>query len=165
MKKLFVVTVLLVAMLFVSTVVAVMYFSVQKPASFRLLPNTYGVELYAQPVNATTIVTSITFPDRMIGDPSNPTSSSNLTYLYAITTAKNYALQWTSPDLPTGMSLMAKWNLAGESYYNWAQNTTINVDLVLPNSGQTGMRLFFVLAPISASPGNYSFSINIQSGA
>ena len=164
MKKLHAIIVFVIVSLLIANAAAIMYFVLHKPATFRIVPNTFGVELYVEPVNATTIVTSIDFPSLMQSDPNNTSTSSPLRYLFASTEPRNYALRWFSPDLPSGMSLIAKWNLAGEVYYNWQQNATQNVDLVLPNSGQPGMRLFFVLTPNAASIGNYTFSINIEAG-
>jgi len=166
MKKLPVITALFVAMLLVACAYAVVYFTLKKPATFNFSVNTYGAELYVEPANAVTIVANLTFPSLMQGHPTVVTSASNTAYLFATVSARLYTVQWTCLNLPANATLVAKRTMPGNvTVIDWAKDTPVNMDLVLPNSTMTGIKLWFVLTPGSNTPvGDYSFNVNIDVG-
>ena len=147
----------------VSTVGAAAYFVLNKPASIEILVNTYTVELYNEQSMATTIVDSLTFPS-IIADSPIVTSKTDVMYLFATESAGKYTLNWTCAGLPTGLSVIAHWNYAGELFYQWNENQEMIRDLVLPDSGSNGMRIYFEITSNGASVGNYNINIQIFAG-
>lgn len=140
-------------------------FLMDKPASISVTLNTYRIELYKEETNPTTVINSINFPSLLVNSPNN-TSKTDLMHIFTQQTPKTYALKWSCSDLPSQFIIKAYWNLAGTLYYEWKQNTDLNVALVAPSSGNTGMRIFFQLEAISSLsiPQDHQFSIQILAG-
>ena len=148
--------VVLVLVALASTVAATTYFVLNKPASIQILANTYAIELYKEEIMPTTVVDSITFPSLTANGPIN-VSRSNTMYLFATETPERYKLTWTCDDLPYGCSLKA----VAANDYEWNENQEIHAALVLPDSGNSGMLLYFELTTNGADVGNYNFNIKI----
>jgi hypothetical protein len=87
-------------------------------------------------------------------------------YIFTQQNPKTYVLKWSCSDLPSGFTLKAYWNLAGTLFYEWQPNTDLSVALVAPNSGFSGMRIYFQLEAIGSlsAPQEHHFSIQILSG-
>jgi len=141
----------------------IMFFLLDKPASISVDLNAYAIQLYAEETMPTTIITEILFPSVMANSP-NSISNTSVIYLFTEETPQTYTLKWGSPDLPDGFIIMAYWNLAGDMFYQWNENVEMDVALTTPNSGNSGMRLYFGLETNNASVGNYNFHINILVG-
>lgn len=140
-------------------------FLMDKPASINVALNTYRIELYKEETNPTTVINSITFPSLLVNSPNNA-SKTELMYIFTQQTPKTYTLKWSCFNLPNGFIIKAYWNLAGTLYYELKQNTDLNVALVAPSSGNTGMRIFFQIEATSSLsvPQDHQFSIQILAG-
>ena len=140
-------------------------FLMDKPASISVELNTYRIELYKEETNPTTVINSIAFPSLLVNSPNNA-SKTDVIYLFTQQIPKAYKLIWSCSDLPDGFVLKAYWNLAGDGFYEWSSNTDLNVALVSPSSGNTGMRIYFQMESLSplSLPMDYDFSIQILAG-
>ncbi len=136
-----------------------------KPASVSVVLNTFRIELYKEEVNATTVISNIVFPSLLVNSPNNA-SKTDVMYIFTQQIPKTYVLKWSCSDLPSGFSLKAYWNLAGSLFYELSPNTDLNVALVAPNSGFSGMRIYFQLEAIGSLsvPQEHHFSIQILAG-
>jgi hypothetical protein len=157
--------VVLVSIMFVAIVsaTATMLYLLSKNASLSITANPYGVELYAEETSPTTVISEIQFAPMMVNSPNSP-STTNVMYLFAKDTPQTYTLKWACPDLPTGFTLTAYWNLAGTFFYPWNENETITATLVLPTSGTSGMRLYFEIDGDNTIIQDFNFDINIYAG-
>jgi hypothetical protein len=140
-------------------------FLMNKTASMSVTLNTFRIELYKEETNPSTVITNLAFPSLLVNSPNNA-SKTDVMYLFTQQTPKTYTLKWSCSDLPTGFTLKAYWNLAGTGYYEWIASTDLNVALVAPSSGNSGMRLYFQMEAIGALslPQDYHFSVQILAG-
>lgn len=163
-RKLAVVLLILATSIASVSGVATYLFVVSKPASVSITLNTYTIELYKEEINPTTIITNIVFPPLMVSSPS-AISKTDVMYVFTKQNPKTYLLKWSCSDLPSGFTLKAYYNLAGPYFYEWVQGTDLPIVLVLPNSGSSGMRLYYQLEANNASSiQQYQFIIQIYAG-
>lgn len=138
------------------------YFSLYKPSSLTILPQTYGVELFSDPPYATVVVTSINFPTIMQGS----ITTSDTVSLYAETDKQDFALKWHMEGLPADASITAYYSWPyGTPSIEWPENTEI-VAINLPMGGSlAGLTVFWTIDTDAADVGVYdSISIVIEAG-
>lgn len=116
MNKKISLVVLLLSALLVTVGFSMIYFSMIKPTSFEVLPNTYSVEIYTDS-GLTTVATSISFPSVMASVPSEQTVTTQTYYL-------------TAENLVEGESIICRyWILGVENLTEgWLIGGNINID-------------------------------------